>query len=331
MRTKLAGFFSILLARSTPGPKSAADKRLAECRGGREAERSHWGRGNQCGGKTRLISRWGCSRLSSRGGRFDLFCQQYGRLCSAYLRKQALCLAGMCTVRVFLSQQRQLLAGPIVCPEVMVAQCQKVQGIGRDRLVWVEFYDLFEAMCSGEIRATSIIELTDEEVCLCQEVVTVLDPLECWAVVPASGKIFPDPFEGFEGFLNGSGITLDSLCQLQLAFSDAEDGIGGQDMGAMEIEEMGILDDGLLVFLFLEKRLPSFHDDVRVVVFLDPIAEENLLVSAAQGFFRCVLGLGRARAGGGNRKDRETEAKGHGHSSRRNLEREAACHHCRKM
>ena len=213
----------------------------------------------------------------------------------------------------------------------MVAQCQKVQGIGRDRLVWVEFYDLLEAMCGGEIGAPPIIEFADEEVCLCQEVVTVLDSLECWTVVSASGKIFPDPFEGFEGFLNGSGITLDSLCQLQLAFSDAEDGIGGQDMGAMEIEKMGILDDGLRVFLFLEKRLPSFHDDVRVVVFLDPIAQEDLLVSAAQDFFRCVLGLGRAGAGGDDREERDTEAEGQGHLSRRSLEREAAYHHCRKM
>ncbi len=79
-------------------------------------------------------------------------------------------------------------------------------------------------------------------------------------------------------------------------------------MGAMEIEEMIILNDGLRVFLFLEERLPSFHDDVRIVVFLDPIAQEDLLVSAAQGFFRSVLGLGRARAGGGGRKDCETEA-----------------------
>lgn len=237
-----------------------------------------------------------------------MFYQQYGRLCSTYLREQALCLAGMCTVRVFLCQQRQFLASPIVCPEVMVAECQEVQGIGRDRLVWVEFYDLFEAMCGSEIGASPIIELADEEMCLCQEVVAVLDSLERWAVVPASGKIFPDPFEGFEGFLNRGRITLDSLGQLQLAFSDAEDGIGGEDMGAMEIEEMIILNDGLRVFLFLEERLPSFHDDVRIVVFLDPIAQEDLLVSAAQGFFRSVLGLGRARAGGGDRKDCETEA-----------------------
>ena len=186
-------------------------------------------------------------------------------------------------------------------------------------------------MRGGKIGASPIIEFTDEEMCLCQEVVTVLDFLECWAVVPASGKIFPDPFEGFEGFLNRSGITLDSFGQLQLAFSDAEDGIGGQDMGAMKIEKMGILDDGLRILLFLEERLSSLHDDVRVVVFFDSIAQEDLFVGAAQGFFRCVLGLGRAGAGGGDREDRDTEAEGQGYSSRRSLEREAAYHHCRKM
>ena len=102
-------------------------------------------------------------------------------------------------------------------------------------------------------------------------------------------------------------------------------------MGAMEIEEMGIFDDGLRILFFLEERFPSLHDDVRVVVFLDPVAQEYLLVSAAQSFFRCVLGLGRAGTGGGDREDRDTEAEGHGHSSRRSLEREAAYHHCRKM
>ena len=53
-------------------------------------------------------------------------------------------------------------------------------------------------MCSGEIRTTSIIELTDEEMCLCQKIVTVLDPLERRAVVPTSWEFLADPFEGFE-------------------------------------------------------------------------------------------------------------------------------------
>ena len=102
-------------------------------------------------------------------------------------------------------------------------------------------------------------------------------------------------------------------------------------MSAMKIEEMGILDDGFRILLFLEECLSSFHDDVRVVVFLDPIAQEDLLVGAAQGLFRCVLGLGRAGAGGVDREDRETEAEGHGHSPRRSVEGEPVCHDCREM
>ena len=102
-------------------------------------------------------------------------------------------------------------------------------------------------------------------------------------------------------------------------------------MSAMKIEEMGILDDGFRILLFLEECLSSFHDDVRVVVFLDPIAQEDLLVGAAQGFFRCVLGLGRAGAGGVDREDRETEAEGHGHSPRRSVEGEPVCHDWREM
>ena len=122
----LAGFFSILPARSTPGAKATADKRLGQRRSGREAERCSWDRGNQSCRKTRLIVRRGCSRLSSRGGRFDVFCQQCGRLCSADFCKQALCLVRMRTVRIFLCQQRQFLTGPIVRSKVVVAECQKV-------------------------------------------------------------------------------------------------------------------------------------------------------------------------------------------------------------
>jgi hypothetical protein len=55
----------------------------------------------------------------------------------------------MRSIRVFFCQQRQLFAGPIVRTQVVVAECQKVQGIGRDRLVRVQFHDLFEAMCGG--------------------------------------------------------------------------------------------------------------------------------------------------------------------------------------
>ena len=102
-------------------------------------------------------------------------------------------------------------------------------------------------------------------------------------------------------------------------------------MGAMEIEEMVILDDGLCILLFPKERLSSLHDDVRVVVFLDSITQEDLFVGAAQGFFRCVWGFGSAGAGSGDREDRDTEAEGQGHPSRRSLEREAAYHHCRKM
>jgi hypothetical protein len=141
-----------------------------------------------------------------------------------------------------------------------------------------------------------------------------LDLLERWAVVPASWKIFSDSFKGLDGFLNRARIALDSLGQFELAFSDAEHGIGGQDVGAMEIEEMGIFDDSLRILLFLEEGLSSLHDDVGIVVLFDSIAQENLLVGAAQGFLRRVLGLGLAGAGGGDREYRDTEAEGHCHT-----------------
>ena len=194
----------------------------------------------------------------------------------------------------------------------MVAECQKVQGIGRDRLVGIEFQDLFEAMCGGQIGPPPIIEFSHEEMGLGQEVVALLDLLERGAVIPASLKIFPQPFKGFERFLNGTRIPLNAFGQLHLAFSYSELCIGGKHVSPMEIEEMVILDDGFRILLFLEECLSSLHDDVGVVVLFHRIAKENLFVSAAQGFLRGLL-LWR-RAGGTGRDQaeyRDTEAAGH--------------------
>jgi hypothetical protein len=57
----------------------------------------------------------------------------------------------MRTVRVFLCQKRQLLAGPIIRSQVVVAECQIIQSIGRDLLVGIQLHDLIEAMCGGQI------------------------------------------------------------------------------------------------------------------------------------------------------------------------------------
>lgn len=87
-------------------------------------------------------------------------------------------------------------------------------------------------------------------------------------------------------------------------------------MGTMEIEKMVIFDDGLRILLFLEERLSSLHDDVGVVVLFDRIAQEYLFVSAAQGFLRAVLGLGRAGTGRDEAEDCRAEAEGHCNSWR---------------
>ena len=130
-----------------------------------------------------------------------------------------------------------------------------------------------------------------------QEVMAFLDLHQRWAVIPASLKILPQPFKGFDGFLNGFRIMFISLGPLHLAFSDSERRIGSEGVGAMEIEEMVILDNGFRILLFVKERLSPLHDDVGVVVLFDRIAQENLFVSAAQGFLRAVLGLGRAGTG----------------------------------
>src|SRR5262245_32213978 len=129
--------------------------------------------------------------------------------------------------RIFFCQQYQLFAGPIVRTQVVVAEGKKVQGIGRGRLVGVQFYDLLEAMGGGEIGASAIIEFPHKEMRLRHEVVALLNLRECWTVIPATWKVPPQPFKGFNGFLNGAWITLDSLGQFHLALSDAEHRIGG--------------------------------------------------------------------------------------------------------
>ena len=237
----------------------------------------------------------------------------------------------MCGARVFFCQQRQLFAGPIVRTQVVVAECQKVQGIGRNRFVGVQFYDLFEAVCGGQIRSPPIIEFSHEEMRLCQEVMAFLDLLKRRAVIPASLKIFSHPFKGFEGFLNRVRIALDPLGQPHLALSDSEQRIGGEGVGTVEVEEMGILDHGLRIFLSLEEGLSTLHDDVGVVVLFDRIAQEDLFVRAAQGFLRRILFFGCAGAGGNQTAYCHTEANGRCQSWRSSEYGGRAYHHCVKM
>ena len=220
----------------------------------------------------------------------------------------------MRTARIFFCQQCQLFAGPIVRTQVVVAERQKVQGIGRGWPVGVQFHNLLKAMGGSEIRAPPIIEFPHKEMRLRHEVVAFLDLQERWAVIPASWKVFPQPFKGLDGFLNGAWVTLDSLGQFHLALSDAEHRIGGQDVGAVELEEMAIFDDSFRILLFLEKRLSPLHDNVGVVVLFDRIAHENLLVGAAERLLRGLLRFWCAGAGCDETECRDTEAEGHRHA-----------------
>src|SRR5262245_46220253 len=165
-------------------------------------------------------------------------------------------------------------------------------------------------MCGGQIGTPAIIEFPHEKMRLRNEIMAFLYLLERWTVIPASWRILPQPFEGFESFLNGAGIALNPFGQFHLTFSDSELCIGSKDMGAMEIEEMGILHDGLRILLFLKVGFSSLHDDVWVVVFLNRITQENLFVRAAQGFLRCPLRFGCAGAGGDETEYHHTEADG---------------------
>ena len=143
-----------------------------------------------------------------------------------------------------------------------------------------------------------------------QEIVAFLDLLERLAFVLASLEVFPQPFKGFDGLLNWLRVTIDSLTPFHLAFSDPECGIGGEGMGAMEIEEVVVLGDRFPVFLFFEEGFAPFHDDVGVVVFLDRIAQEDLFVGAAQGLLRGILRFGCAGTGSDDAEDERAQAEG---------------------
>ena len=82
-----------------------------------------------------------------------------------------------------------------------------------------------------------------------------------------------------------------------MGFADLKGGIGGQHVGFMQVEEVVIFDERFRIFFLVEEGFAALHDDVWVVVLFDRIAKEDLLVGAAQGFLRIVLGLGRARTG----------------------------------
>ena len=142
-------------------------------------------------------------------------------------------------------------------------------------------YNLIESMCRRKVGASPIIELPDEEMGLCEQVVAFFDLLKRLPVVSASREFFAQPLKGFNGFLNGIGVSFDPFRPFHLAFSHTEGGIGCKDMGAMQFEEMVELDDGFRIFLFFEVGFSSLHNDVGIVVFFDRIADENVFVCAS--------------------------------------------------
>ncbi len=101
----------------------------------------------------------------------------------------------MCAVWILLGQQCQLFTGPIVRPQIVVAQRQEVQRIGRHRLVGIDLHDLFKAVSGGQIGFASIVESSDKEMHLGQQIMAFVDLFHGLAVVSAPGIIPAKPLE----------------------------------------------------------------------------------------------------------------------------------------
>ncbi|OGW91477.1 MAG: hypothetical protein A3K11_07815 [Nitrospirae bacterium RIFCSPLOWO2_12_FULL_63_8] len=82
-----------------------------------------------------------------------------------------------------------------------------------------------------------------------------------------------------------------------MAFAQSELRVGRELVDLVQVQEMLVLDDRFRVVFPLEERLGPLDDDVGVVVFLDGVAEEDLLVGGAEGLAGLSI-LGRFRLAG---------------------------------
>ena len=58
--------------------------------------------------------------------------------------------------------------------------------------------------------------------------------------------------------------------------------IRSECVGAMQIQEMLVLDDGFGIISSLEEGLRPFHDHMGIVILLDRITDEDALVCGAE-------------------------------------------------
>lgn len=164
----------------------------------------------------------------------------------------------------------------------MVRLRDGVQGFCGDGLIRIGLEDLLKPMRGSKVGAPPVIELSHEEMHLRDPIMAFLEFLQRLAVIAATGELFSHLFECSDGLVHRFRITIDGLRHLDMNFPDPECCVWSQDVIAMELQEVFVLDQGLRILLFLEIGLSPLHDDVGVVVVLNGISEENLLVSAAE-------------------------------------------------
>ena len=71
--------------------------------------------------------------------------------------------------------------------------------------------------------------------------------------IPVSWVFLSQPLEGLDRLLNGFRIPVDSVGPPHVAFADPKRGIWGEQVSAVELKKMVILDDRLRILLFFEE------------------------------------------------------------------------------
>lgn len=193
----------------------------------------------------------------------------------------------------------------------MIAQRQEIQGVRGHGFIRIDLDNLFESMSGCEIRLSAVVELPDKEMHLSEPFMALLDLLLRLGIVTTAGKILAHALECRDGFGQRFRVPIDGLGHFEMGLAYLKSGVGGEYMTFMQVEKVVIFDERFGIFLLVEEGFAALHDDVRVIVLFDGVAEEDLLVGAADSLGPRRNGrlFGRTRASGGEPCDEQKAAR----------------------
>ena len=93
---------------------------------------------------------------------------------------------------------------------------------------------MLESVGRRQVRASSIVELSDEQMHLRQPVVTLFEFLLRLCVIAAAGKFFPHLVECGDGLLHRFRVAIDRFCHLDMNLPNPEGGIGSEHVIPMQ-------------------------------------------------------------------------------------------------